>query len=181
LPIVLKLWVNSLGFLVAMVEVAAGSQPAVATQEFDWRVRKLSDGTMVQMMARENSEAYKQNADVLLESIRATVQALAEGKIEFGNESGQIEAPAKNNTQAFRYAPNFTVGNRAAAREAAVAYCAETLGKFLMHHLLFRETYPPPQRRRIPIPLKLWVSSLCTIFYSGKRTRRRVAGAYLLC
>jgi len=101
------------------------------TQEFDWRVRKLSDGTMVQMMARENSEAYKQNADVLLESIRATVQALAEGKIEFGNESGQIEAPAKNNTQAFRYAPNFTVGNRAAAREAAVAYCAETLGKFL--------------------------------------------------
>jgi len=101
------------------------------TQEFDWRVRKLSDGTMVQMMARENSEAYKQNADVLLESIRATVQALAEGKITIGKESGQMEAPAKNNEKSFRYAPSFVIGNRAAGSQPAVAYCAETLGKFL--------------------------------------------------
>jgi chemotaxis protein histidine kinase CheA len=100
------------------------------TQEFDWRVRKLSDGTMVQMMARENSEAYKQNADVLLESIRATIQALAEGKIEIGKESGQMEAAdIKNGT---RYAPSFVIGekgDRAAA--AGSAYSAATLGKFL--------------------------------------------------
>jgi len=100
------------------------------TQEFDWRVRKLSDGTMVQMMARENSEAYKQNADVLLESIRATVDALAKGQIEIGKESGQMEAAdIKNGT---RYAPSFVIGekgDRAAA--AGSAYSASTLGKFL--------------------------------------------------
>jgi DNA repair exonuclease SbcCD ATPase subunit len=101
------------------------------TQEFDWRVRKLSDGTMVQMMARENSEAYKQNADVLLESIRATVQALAEGKIEIGKESGQMEAPAKNNGQVCRFAPSFVIGNGADAALAPVSYSAATLGKFL--------------------------------------------------
>jgi DNA repair exonuclease SbcCD ATPase subunit len=101
------------------------------TQEFDWRIRKLSDGTMVQMMARENSEAYKQNADVLLESIRATVQALAEGKIEIGKESGQMEAPDKNNEKSFRYAPSFVIGNGAAGSPPAAAYTAVTLGKFL--------------------------------------------------
>jgi ParB-like chromosome segregation protein Spo0J len=100
------------------------------TQEFDWRVRKLSDGTMVQMMARENSEAYKQNADVLLESIRATVQALAEGKITIGKESGQMEAPSQSNSRYFRFAPNFTIGKGAAGSSPAVAYSAETLGKF---------------------------------------------------
>ena len=100
------------------------------TQEFDWRVRKLSDGTMVQMMARENSEAYKQNADVLLESIRATVQALADGKIEIGKESGQMEAADIKN--GLRYAPSFVIGekgDRAAA--AGSAYSTQTLGKFL--------------------------------------------------
>jgi len=86
---------------------------------------------MVQMMARENSEAYKQNADVLLESIRATIQALAEGKIEIGKESGQMEAPDKNNVTHFRYAPNFTVGKGAGAAAARASYTAETLGKFL--------------------------------------------------
>jgi len=102
------------------------------TQEFDWRVRKLSDGTMVQMMARENSEAYKQNADVLLESIRATIQALADGKIEIGNESGQMEAVNGNTPKnQIRYAPSFVCGDTPAAAAAARAYSAATLGKFL--------------------------------------------------
>jgi len=102
------------------------------TQEFDWRVRKLSDGTMVQMMARENSEAYKQNADVLLESIRATVQALADGKIEIGKESGQMEAPDRNNGGNLRCAPSFIIGKKSSdAATAAREYSALTLGKFL--------------------------------------------------
>jgi chemotaxis protein histidine kinase CheA len=102
------------------------------TQEFDWRVRKLSDGTMVQMMARENSEAYKQNADVLLESIRAAVQALAKGQITIGKESGQIEATNGNTSKnQLRYAPSFIQGNVPAAATAAHTYSAETLGKFL--------------------------------------------------
>jgi chemotaxis protein histidine kinase CheA len=83
------------------------------------------------MMARENSEAYKQNADVLLESIRATVQALADGKIEIGNESGQMEAPSQSNSRYFRFAPSFVSGKGAAGGVPAVAYSAETLGKFL--------------------------------------------------
>jgi DNA repair exonuclease SbcCD ATPase subunit len=102
------------------------------TQEFDWRVRKLSDGTMVQMMARENSEAYKQNADVLLESIRATVQALADGKIKIGNESGQMEAPnGSTSKNQLRHAPSFVQGNAPDAAPAAGLYSAATLGKFL--------------------------------------------------
>jgi len=86
----------------------------------------------VQMMARENSEAYKQNADVLLESIRATVQALADGKIKIGKESGQMEAPNGNTSKGqLRYAPSFTQGNVPSGSLPERQYSAETLGKFL--------------------------------------------------
>ena len=60
-----------------------------------------------------------------------TVDALAKGQIEIGKESGQMEAPDKNNVTHFRYAPNFTVGKGAGAAAARASYTAETLGKFL--------------------------------------------------
>jgi len=119
------------------------------------------------MMARENSEAYKQNADVLLESIRATIDALHKGQIKIGNESGQMEAPNGNTSKnKIRYAPSFIQGNAPSAAAAEHTYSAETLGKFLginatlMHHLLFREMHLPERLRNIPIPLRLWGNSL---------------------
>ena len=41
----------------------------------------VSDGVMIQMMARENSEVYQTDVAVLLESVRTAVAALAARQI----------------------------------------------------------------------------------------------------
>ena len=98
-----------------------------ATQEFDWRVRKLSDGTMIQMMTRENSETYKTNAAVLIESVRAAVQAYSRGLVT----EKEMPAPdSKTNESQLRYAPNFTMG-ACSPSAGEHPYTAVTLGRFL--------------------------------------------------
>ena len=95
-----------------------------ATQEFDWRVRKLSDGTMIQMMTRENSETYETNAAVLMESVRAAVEAYAKGLFE-------MPPPPKDTPNAaLRYAPSFVAEVPGCAAQPR-AYTAVTLGRFL--------------------------------------------------
>lgn len=65
-------YINTYGFsflgighhrLAALREVYKGDQT------FDWNVQKLTDGQMIQMMARENGESYKTDASVLRETI----------------------------------------------------------------------------------------------------------------
>jgi len=52
----------------------------------------VSDGVMIQMMARENSEVYQTDVAVLLESVRTAVAALAARQIS-GTE---MPAPHEN-------------------------------------------------------------------------------------
>jgi chemotaxis protein histidine kinase CheA len=75
-----------------------------STKEFDWIVKPLTDGVMIQMMARENGESYKTNAAVLRETISSAVEALGAGKIL--PEEMPIEAHTK--PEHVRYAPSFT-------------------------------------------------------------------------
>jgi len=53
-------------------------------EEVDLIIRKLSDEQMLQIMARENMEEWGTSAAVEQETVRAVVEAFAEGKIELG-------------------------------------------------------------------------------------------------
>src|SRR5205085_8309072 len=67
-------------------------------------VRDLDDEHMIQIMARENMEEWGTSASVEQETIRAVVEAFAEGLIELPPVSKDIQ---KSN---IRYAPSFTPG-----------------------------------------------------------------------
>jgi hypothetical protein len=73
------------------------------TDTYDWNVRDLTDGQMIQMMARENGEAYKTDPSVLRETITATLQALGEGKIK----AEELPVPPDTRQDHIRYAPGF--------------------------------------------------------------------------
>lgn len=70
-------------------------------------IRKLSDEDMLRVMADENADEYGTSAEVEQETIRAVVQAYAEGKIEL-EKPGRID-------NATRYAPSFKKTNRGAS------------------------------------------------------------------
>lgn len=67
-------------------------------------IRDLSNEMMLQIMARENMEEWGTNASVEHETVRAVVEAYAEGKIELPKIS--LEAKKEH----IRYAPSFTPG-----------------------------------------------------------------------
>ena len=86
-------------------------------------IRNLDDGTMIQIMARENMDEWESNVLVEQETIRATIQAFADDRIQF-------ETLPKDTRQNYlRYAPSFLnvrpdVGPRR-------VYTMNSLGKFL--------------------------------------------------
>jgi hypothetical protein len=103
-------------------------------------IRDLDDQQMLQIMARENMEEWHgTSAVVMQETVRATVQAFADGKVE-------LPAPGKKaRTNMLRRAPTFRrlkddgdvdvegvhiPGEPAAVRHAPL-YTAQTLGAFL--------------------------------------------------
>jgi ParB-like chromosome segregation protein Spo0J len=68
-------------------EIAYGHHRLVAlqelkTKEIDIPVRDLDDETMLRIIANENMEEWSASALIEQETIRATVQAFAEGKVE---------------------------------------------------------------------------------------------------
>jgi hypothetical protein len=95
-----------------------------SSEEFDWRVKKLSDAEMIQMMSRENNETYATNSAVLIESIRATVDAYAEGKISLG----EMPIPSKTNDEFIRNAPSFLLSGTPGVPHP---YTAQSLALFL--------------------------------------------------
>jgi hypothetical protein len=87
-------------------------------------VRKdMSDGNIVQKMVRENCETYGRNVQTIMESQRAAVKALSEGKIS------EKEMPIGNkaNTSQLRYAPSFLSGGE----PNKFGYTALSLATFL--------------------------------------------------
>jgi nitrogen regulatory protein PII len=111
-------------------EIAYGHHRLVALrEEFGPRhkvnliVRDLSDEDMLQIMARENMEEWGTSAAIEHETIRAVVEAYAEGQIELSPPS------AKTNASQLRYAPSFIPD--ADRTGGPHPYTAQTLADFL--------------------------------------------------
>lgn len=112
-------------------EIAYGHHRLVALKEefgpshkVDLVIRQLPDETMLQIMARENMEEWGTSAAVEHETVRAVVEAYAEGRIE-------LPPPAKSVAkQQIRYAPLFTAGDVPPAG-AERPYIGQTLAEFL--------------------------------------------------
>ena len=113
------------------VEIAYGHHRLVALREeygpddkVDLIIRDLHDHAMLQIMARENMEEWGTSASVEHETIRAVVEAYAEGRIE-------LESPDdKTPTRSIRYAPSFTRGDVLLAR-GEHPYTVERIASFL--------------------------------------------------
>jgi len=113
------------------VEIAYGHHRLVALRtqlkekdSVDIIVKDLDDETMLRMMADENMQEWGSSAEVNYETVRAVVEAYAEGKITLGKVG--VKVP-KNK---LRYAPKFTMGDVLPSR-GEHPYDAETVGKFL--------------------------------------------------
>jgi hypothetical protein len=128
-------WENIVGREVdGELEIAYGHHRLAAlkdlfpgTQKFDWRVKKLSDAKMIQIMAAENDDAYSCDPRALIESVRATVQAYAKGLIT----PAEMPAPeGKINDSLLRHAPSFVAGT-CLPDAGKHPYTAITLGRFL--------------------------------------------------
>ena len=113
------------------VEIAYGHHRLVALKEhygpdeqIDLIIRDLHDDAMLQIMARENMEEWGTSASVEHETIRAVVEAYAEGRIA-------LEPPDyKTPTRSIRDAPSFAAGDVPLAR-AEHPYTAERIASFL--------------------------------------------------
>jgi hypothetical protein len=89
-------------------------------------IRKLNDETMLKIMARENMEEWDTNAEIVRETLRATVEAYAEGRIE-------LEHPKKDTPHAYiLYAPSFIPGRGGGvATTSDRPYTVQALAEFL--------------------------------------------------
>ncbi len=93
--------------------------------EGDFIVKDLSDSLMLQIMDAENREVYASSPASLIESVKAVVQALAEGAIP------AFEIPLNTDTHDIRYAPSFVPGKQESEKPASKAYTATSIAKFL--------------------------------------------------
>ncbi len=114
-------------------EIAYGHHRLVALKEeygpghkVDLLVRDLDDDSMLQIMARENMEEWGTSAAVEQETIRAVVEAFAEGRVHIGAISKTA------NKGQIRYAPSFVPGVEDAGRARAPhPYTAQTVADFI--------------------------------------------------
>jgi hypothetical protein len=112
-------------------EIAYGHHRLVALREeygpsykVDLIIRTLTDEVMLQMMARENMEEWGTTASVEHETIRAVVEAYAEGKIRLPAIPANIPDAQR------RYAPSFVPGERRQPAGGA-PYTAQAIAQFI--------------------------------------------------
>jgi hypothetical protein len=112
-------------------EIAYGHHRLIAlTEEYgpnhevDLIVRDLPDEAMLQIMARENMEEWGTSAAVEHETVRAVVEAYADGRIELPHVSRDA------NVRHLRHAPSFIAGEPPRA-DGARPYTARTVAQFL--------------------------------------------------
>jgi ParB-like chromosome segregation protein Spo0J len=91
--------------------------------EIDLIIKPLSDEMMLQIMARENLAEWGSNVAVEHETVRAVVQAYAEGRIEL---------PASDESaKRLRYAPSFVAGLKPDQGRVLKPYTIQTVADFL--------------------------------------------------
>jgi len=130
-------WENIIGREVdGKLEIAYGHHRLEAlkalyppTKEFDWRVKKLSDAKMIQIMAAENDDAYSCDPRALIESVRAAVRAYDGKQIALKDWPAPVKGE-RERTDTWRYAPNFATGT-SAPDTSSLPYTAASLAKFL--------------------------------------------------
>jgi flagellar biosynthesis GTPase FlhF len=112
-------------------EIAYGHHRLVALKEeygpnfkADLIIRTLTDEVMLQMMARENMEEWGTTASVEHETIRAVVEAFAEGKIRLP------AIPANISEAQRRYAPSFVPRGRD-QQAGRAPYTAQAVAEFI--------------------------------------------------
>ena len=93
--------------------------------EVDLTVKELSNEKMIQMMARENMEEWGTSILVDHETVRAIVEAYAEGKITLP------EVPKKTKTSQIRHAPSYKMGEDDPRARGNHPYTAQTLADFI--------------------------------------------------
>ena len=113
-------------------EIAYGHHRLVALREEygdDHRitliVRDLDDETMLRMMADENREEWHHDAIVEQETVKAVVEAYADGRIKL------TKPPKRTKAQVIRYAPSCIAGASSPPDGDHPAYTAETISRFL--------------------------------------------------
>ena len=96
---------------------------SVADIASGYRAGGMSIAGVIRIMANENMQEWQSSALVEQETVRAIVQAYADGLIE-------LEAiPININQAQRRYAPSFVLGRPATCRSAS--YTAKTIANFL--------------------------------------------------
>ncbi len=112
-------------------EIAYGHHRLVALKEelgpshkVDLIIRKLDDDTMLQIMARDNIEEWGTAASVEHETIRAVVEAYADGKIT-------LPGPSRTARASWRYAPSFIIGQENASARTTRPYTAREVAEFI--------------------------------------------------
>ena len=117
-------------------EIAYGHHRLAALQELkideiDVPVRDLDDEAMLKIMANENMAEWGASALIEQETIRATVQAFADGKIKLPKVKEQKSRDG--NVIKLRIAPGFMAQQSAkfSRENLAKAYTAKTLARFL--------------------------------------------------
>jgi hypothetical protein len=98
--------------------------------KIDWSVRDLSDGIMIQMMARENNDVYGANFQALLESVRTAVTAYANDQI-YEEEMPVPLIVERSRSDNFRFAPSFVTRSGSAPDPLGRPYTAISLATFL--------------------------------------------------
>lgn len=93
--------------------------------EGDFIVKDLSDALMIQIMDNENREVYASSPASLIESVKAVVNALAEGTI------GPFSIDSATPTHTLRYAPSYVPNKIGTSQEKAYTgfQIAEFLGR----------------------------------------------------
>lgn len=116
-------------------EIAYGHHRLVALREefgdaheVELIIRDLDDTTMLQIMARENSEEWGADANIEQETVRAVILAYAEGRIPLS------EIPPRTHSDHIRYAPLF--GFQSKSAEISKPYTVDTVACFLGWHPL---------------------------------------------
>jgi len=111
-------------------EIAYGHHRLVALREeyspshkVNLIIRKLDDEAMIQIMARENMEEWGTDANVRQETVRAVIQAYADGLISLS------PVPAHTPGSRIRYAPSFSTNVQ--DRSLEHPYTAQTLAEFV--------------------------------------------------
>ncbi len=113
-------------------EIAYGHHRLVALKEeygpnhkVELIIRPLSDDIMLQMMARENMEEWGTSASVEHETIRAVVEACADGRIHLP------AVPSKTPQSQIRHAPSFVPGADVPRARAEHSYTVQTLAQYI--------------------------------------------------